>query len=227
LHKGPLGQQGLNIRYIETNTGFKDNFTLNNRSWLLYFDIIATHSIEMSDQESTPNDINNDDESRKRTFDEISSGNEDIPKHQQEPLGPAADTSLAQSCYDNDEESELRRTMAASYVENSDSTKADDAGDSEKPKAKRDEKRMEINRQRAKEIRKRKKKMVEDMQKQIIYLTLENNKFRTQTQMQQAEINLLRSTTHKNLGNTTAAPHHHQVRNAALGSRQIIIFTSS
>lgn len=62
----------------------------------------------------------------------------------------------------------------------------------EESKEKRDERRMEINRQRAKEIRKRKKKMVEDMQKQIIYLTLENNKLRTQTQMQLTEINLLR-----------------------------------
>ncbi len=57
----------------------------------------------------------------------------------------------------------------------------------------RDEKRMEINRQRAKEIRKRKKKMLEDMQQQIIFLTLENNKLRTQSQMQQTEINLLRN----------------------------------
>ena len=55
-----------------------------------------------------------------------------------------------------------------------------------------DEKRMEMNRQRAKDIRKRKKKMVEDMQNQIIHLTLENNKLRTQTQIQQIEINILR-----------------------------------
>ncbi len=67
----------------------------------------------------------------------------------------------------------------------------------EESKAQRDERRMEINRQRAKEIRKRKKKMVEDMQKQIIYLTLENNKLRTQIQMQQAEINILRNNTPK------------------------------
>lgn len=64
-------------------------------------------------------------------------------------------------------------------------------GEEDESKEKRDERRMEINRQRAKEIRKRKKKMVEDMQKQIIYLTLENNKLRTQTQMQLTEINLL------------------------------------
>ncbi len=57
----------------------------------------------------------------------------------------------------------------------------------------RDEKRMEINRIRAKEIRKRKKKMEEDMQKQIIQLTLENNKLRTQLKMQAAEISVLRN----------------------------------
>ena len=56
------------------------------------------------------------------------------------------------------------------------------------------QKRMEINRLRAKDIRKRKKKMLEDMQKQIIYLTLENNKLFTQSQMQQTELTLLRKT---------------------------------
>ncbi len=63
----------------------------------------------------------------------------------------------------------------------------------EETKAQRDERRMEINRLRAKDIRKRKKKMVEDMQKQIIYLSLENDKLRTQLQIQQVEINLLRN----------------------------------
>lgn len=57
----------------------------------------------------------------------------------------------------------------------------------------RDEKRMEINRIRAKEIRKRKKEMEEDMHNQIIHLTLENNKLRTQLQLQEAEIKLLRN----------------------------------
>jgi hypothetical protein len=57
----------------------------------------------------------------------------------------------------------------------------------------RDEKRMEINRIRAKEIRKRKKEMEEDMHNQIIQLTLENNKLRTQLQLQEAEIKLLRN----------------------------------
>lgn len=57
----------------------------------------------------------------------------------------------------------------------------------------RDEKRMEINRIRAKEIRKRKKEMEEEMHNQIIHLTLENNKLRTQLQLQEAEIKLLRN----------------------------------
>lgn len=57
----------------------------------------------------------------------------------------------------------------------------------------KDERRMEINRLRAKQIRKRKKEMEEDMQKQIIQLTLENNKLRTQLKVQETEIALLRN----------------------------------
>ena len=56
-----------------------------------------------------------------------------------------------------------------------------------------EERRMEVNRMRAKQIRKRKKQMEEDMQKQIIQLTLENNKLRTQLKIQENEISLLRS----------------------------------
>ena len=56
-----------------------------------------------------------------------------------------------------------------------------------------EERRMEVNRMRAKQIRKRKKKMEEDMQKQVIQLTLENNKLRTQLKIQETEISLLRS----------------------------------
>ena len=51
---------------------------------------------------------------------------------------------------------------------------------------------MEINRIRAKEIRKRKKQMEVDMQQQIIKLTLENNQLRSQIKIQEAEIKLLR-----------------------------------
>ena len=60
---------------------------------------------------------------------------------------------------------------------------------------KRDEKterRMEINRLRAKEIRKRKKEMEADMQQQIIKLTLENNSLRSQIRIQDDELKLLR-----------------------------------
>ena len=56
-----------------------------------------------------------------------------------------------------------------------------------------DERRMEINRLRAREIRKKKKQMLKDMEQQIILLTLENNRLRTQSQMYQTEINLLRN----------------------------------
>jgi len=51
----------------------------------------------------------------------------------------------------------------------------------------------EINRRRAKEIRERKKVMVEEMQKQLILLTKENQDLRLQSQMQREEINYLRN----------------------------------
>lgn len=57
----------------------------------------------------------------------------------------------------------------------------------------REKKRMETNRIRAKQIRKRKKEMEEDMRNQIVRLTLENNTLRTQLQVQEAEIKLLRN----------------------------------
>lgn len=57
----------------------------------------------------------------------------------------------------------------------------------------KDEKRMELNRIRAKKIRKRKKEMEEQMQQQVVKLTLENHKLRTQLQVQEAEIHLLRN----------------------------------
>ncbi len=55
------------------------------------------------------------------------------------------------------------------------------------------ERRMEMNRIRAKEIRKRKKQMEVDMQQQIIRLTLENSQLRSQIKMQDAEIKNLRN----------------------------------
>lgn len=74
----------------------------------------------------------------------------------------------------------------------------------------RDERRMEINRIRAKEIRKRKKEMEEDMQKQIIQLTLENNKLRTQLKMQQTEISVLRNNSRQQHHSLPLANPHHQ-----------------
>jgi len=56
------------------------------------------------------------------------------------------------------------------------------------------EMRLEVNRERAKDIRKRKKIMIEEMQKQLVLLTMENNKLRMDSQMQQEEITLLRKT---------------------------------
>lgn len=57
----------------------------------------------------------------------------------------------------------------------------------------REERRMEANRQRARDIRKRKKKMVEEMKQQIVQLTLENRQLVRQNQMQQAELQNLRN----------------------------------
>jgi len=71
------------------------------------------------------------------------------------------------------------------------SNEAGSESDADKGKETRNERRLEINRQRAKDIRKRKKHMIEEMQKQIILLTIENNKLRAQNQMQRAELTLL------------------------------------
>ena len=60
-------------------------------------------------------------------------------------------------------------------------------------KCEMEERRMEINRLRAKQIRKQKKQMEEDLQNEIIQLTLENNKLQTQLQIQKHEILFLRS----------------------------------
>ena len=84
---------------------------------------------------------------------------------------------------------ELKETM----VDNSTNEYPDAEAKAESDE--RDEKtrkRMEINRIRAKEIRKRKKQMELDMQQQIIKLTLENNQLRSQIKIQEAEIKLLR-----------------------------------
>ena len=65
--------------------------------------------------------------------------------------------------------------------------------------------RLESNRQRAKEIRKRKKIMVEDMQKKIVILTMENNNLRTESQAQQEEIVLLRKASQLMLSNNAVS----------------------
>lgn len=65
-------------------------------------------------------------------------------------------------------------------------------GDSLENKDEKLKRRMETNRLRAKDIRKRKKRMIEEMHNQIFQLTLENNKLRTQTEVQQTQIDILR-----------------------------------
>ena len=56
-----------------------------------------------------------------------------------------------------------------------------------------EKRQMELNRMRAREIRKRKKEREEDMQQQIIQLVLENDKLRTQLKIQEKEISILRT----------------------------------
>jgi len=65
---------------------------------------------------------------------------------------------------------------------------------STKEKKQSAEMRLEVNRQRAREIRKRKKIMIENMQNQLVLLTLENNKLRMENQNQQQELAVLRKT---------------------------------
>jgi len=84
------------------------------------------------------------------------------------------------------EQQEIERTKDLpdlSFTTSSYSTKTD-----------RDERQMEANRVRARDIRKRKKTMVEEMQRKIVGLTMANQHLIRQTQMQNAEIHLLRST---------------------------------
>ena len=59
-----------------------------------------------------------------------------------------------------------------------------------------EERRLEINRQRARDRRKRKKIMIEDMQRQLIILKNENNELRSQNQIQKAEILRLTAMNH-------------------------------
>jgi hypothetical protein len=56
----------------------------------------------------------------------------------------------------------------------------------------REERRLEINRQRAKESRRRKKRLFEDMQKKIALLTLENTRLKQVNKQQAIEIEMHR-----------------------------------
>ena len=62
-----------------------------------------------------------------------------------------------------------------------------------KDKSDREEQQMEANRKRARDIRKRKKKMIADMQQKIVQLTMENQMLLQNTQTQQTEIQHLRA----------------------------------
>jgi len=72
------------------------------------------------------------------------------------------------------------------------------------------EMRLETNRRRAKEIRKRKKNVEKEMNRRKIFLTIENNKLRAEGQMQRAEISVLRDTMKSSeqsiLGGNTVQP---------------------
>lgn len=72
----------------------------------------------------------------------------------------------------------------------------------------KNERRLEMNRQRAKDIRKRKKQMIEAMQKQIILLTIENDNLHAQNKMQRAELNLLHDSLKPMLSNQRTPLHN-------------------
>jgi hypothetical protein len=135
------------------------------------------------------------DTTKKRDIDEVNGTEVTAPPAKRSETAPAKDTGGIVTSEDatiGDKEEEPSRSDHIEEDFESNLDGPDNAKTEEDMKQQKEEKRMEINRKRAKEIRKRKKKQVEDMQKQIIHLTLENNKLRTQAQMQQAEINLLR-----------------------------------
>jgi len=62
------------------------------------------------------------------------------------------------------------------------------------PRAERDERQMEANRVRARDVRKRKKHMVEEMHREIVKLTMANQQIIRQIQIQSSEIQALRCT---------------------------------
>lgn len=79
-----------------------------------------------------------------------------------------------------------------------------------------EQKRMELNRLRAREIRKRKKKMEEEMRQKIIQLTLENNRLSIQKKMQQDEIDRLKQVQNSSLTNMIVALNQQQQQQSLL-----------
>ncbi len=75
---------------------------------------------------------------------------------------------------------------------------------------------MELNRLRAREIRKRKKKMEEEMRQKIIQLTLENNRLSIQKKMQQDEIDRLKQVQNSSLTNMIVALNQQQQQQSLL-----------
>jgi len=66
--------------------------------------------------------------------------------------------------------------------------------------------RRETNRLRARHIRKKKKKMEEELDRQLVFLTIENNKLRAEGQMQRAELSLLRNITKESTKQNAVQP---------------------
>mmetsp|Transcript_37536 Transcript_37536/g.44776 ORF Transcript_37536/g.44776 Transcript_37536/m.44776 type:complete len:202 (-) Transcript_37536:218-823(-) len=89
-----------------------------------------------------------------------------------------------------------KRKSVEGDEEEADMSSVHDDGDQSSTKEKKQsaEMRLEVNRQRAREIRKRKKIMIENMQNQLVLLTMENNKLRMENQNQQQELAVLRKT---------------------------------
>lgn len=89
-----------------------------------------------------------------------------------------------------------KRKSAEGDEEEADTSSVHDEVEQSSTKEKKQsaEMRLEVNRQRAREIRKRKKIMIENMQNQLVLLTLENNKLRMENQNQQQELAVLRKT---------------------------------
>merc|ERR1740124_1463114 len=83
------------------------------------------------------------------------------------------------------------------------------------------EMRLEVNRQRAKTFESAKKIMIEEMQKQLVLLTMENNKLRIESQVQQEEITLLRKTSQL-LASNIRPPTHTSVTPKGLSNSEII-----